>query len=75
MLFACRKCDSRPFQGATAKPAVGTVMTPAATYGKLLERAEQAICRCRRGHADDKFNFAPPEAQEISKVCAPLANR
>jgi hypothetical protein len=50
-------------------------MTPAATYGKLLERAEQAICRCRRGHADDKFNFAPPEAQEISKVCAPLANR
>ena len=49
-------------QGATAKPAVGTVMTPAATYGKLLDGMSKEFVDAAEAMPDDKFNFAPPES-------------
>jgi uncharacterized damage-inducible protein DinB len=49
-------------QGATAKPAVGTVMTPAATYGKLLDTLSKEFVDAAEAMPDDKFNFAPPES-------------
>jgi uncharacterized damage-inducible protein DinB len=47
-------------QGATAKPAVGTVMTPAATYGKLLDLLSKEFVDAAEAMPEDKFNFAPP---------------
>lgn len=49
-------------QGAGAKPAVGTVMTPAATYGKLLDTLSKEFVDAAEAMPDDKFNFAPPES-------------
>jgi uncharacterized damage-inducible protein DinB len=49
-------------QGAGAKPAVGTVMTPAATYGKLLDLLSKEFVDAAEAMPDDKFNFAPPES-------------
>jgi DinB superfamily len=46
---------------APAKPAVGTVMTPAATYGKLLSGLEKEFVEAVEAMPEDKFNFAPPE--------------
>jgi uncharacterized damage-inducible protein DinB len=43
-----------------AKPAVGTVMTPAATYGKLLNLLGKELVDAAEAMPDDKFNFAPP---------------
>jgi len=48
-------------QGAPAKPAVGTVMTPAATYGKLLDLLSKEFVDAAEAMPEDKFNFAPPE--------------
>jgi uncharacterized damage-inducible protein DinB len=45
---------------APAKPAVGTVMTPAQTYGKLLGMLEKEFVGAVEAMPDDKFNFAPP---------------
>ena len=36
---------------APAKPAVGTAVSPAQTYGKLLSGMEQRVRLGRRGHA------------------------
>ena len=44
---------------APAKPAVGTVMTPAATYGKLLSMLEKEFVDAVEAMPEDKFNFAP----------------
>ncbi|HEY1986575.1 MAG TPA: DinB family protein [Terracidiphilus sp.] len=49
-------------QAAPAKPAVGTVMSPAATYGKLLSGMEKEFVDAVEAMPEDKFNFAPPEA-------------
>jgi uncharacterized damage-inducible protein DinB len=49
-------------QGAAAKPAVGTVMTPAATYGKLLDMLSKEFVDAAEAMPEDKFNFAPPES-------------
>jgi uncharacterized damage-inducible protein DinB len=49
-------------QGAGAKPAVGTVMTPAATYGKLLDGMSKEFVDAAEAMPEDKFNFAPPES-------------
>ncbi len=49
-------------QGTTAKPAVGTVMTPAATYGKLLDGMSKEFVDAAEAMPEDKFNFAPPES-------------
>lgn len=46
-------------QAASAKPAVGTVMTPAATYGKLLGTLEKEFVDAVEAMPEDKFNFAP----------------
>src|SRR5579863_5649585 len=48
-------------QAAPAKPAVGTVMTPAGTYGKLLGILEKEFVDAVEAMPEDKFNFAPPE--------------
>ena len=49
-------------QGTTAKPAVGTVMTPAATYGKLLDMLSKEFVDAAEAMPEDKFSFAPPES-------------
>jgi uncharacterized damage-inducible protein DinB len=48
---------------APAKPAVGTQMTPAATYGKLLSNMEKEFVDAADAMPEDKFNFAPAETQ------------
>ena len=45
---------------APAKPAVGTLMTPSATYGKLLGMLEDEFVGAAEAMPDDKFDFAPP---------------
>jgi len=46
-------------QAAPAKPAAGTLMTPAATYGKLLSALEKEFVDAVEAMPEDKFNFAP----------------
>ena len=46
-------------QAAPAKPAVGTVMTPAATYGRLLDMLSKEFVDAVEAMPEDKFNFAP----------------
>jgi uncharacterized damage-inducible protein DinB len=48
-------------QAAPAKPAVGTKMTPGATYGKLLDTLSKEFVDAVEAMPEDKFNFAPPE--------------
>lgn len=43
-----------------AKPAVGTVMSPSETYGKLLGLIEKEFVGAAEAMPEDKFNFAPP---------------
>jgi len=43
-----------------AKPAVGTLMSPALTYGKLLTGMEQEFVSAAEAMPEDKYNFAPP---------------
>ena len=45
---------------APAKPAVGTQMTPAATYEKLLSGMEKEFVDAAEAMPEDKFDFAPP---------------
>ena len=45
---------------APAKPAVGTQMTPSATYDKLLSGMEKEFVDAAEAMPEDKFNFAPP---------------
>jgi uncharacterized damage-inducible protein DinB len=45
---------------APAKPAVGTVMSAAQTYGKLLSGIEQEFVGAAEAMPEDKYNFAPP---------------
>ena len=49
-------------QAGTAKPAVGTVMTPAATYGRLLDTLSKEFVDAVEAMPEDKFNFAPAES-------------
>ena len=50
-------------QAAPAKPAVGTVMTPAATYGKLLGMLSKEFVDAAEAMPEDKFNFAPTQGE------------
>ena len=43
-----------------AAPAVGTAVSPAATYGKLLAGMEQEFVSAAEAMPEDKYNFAPP---------------
>jgi uncharacterized damage-inducible protein DinB len=45
---------------APAKPAVGTLMSPSLTYGKLLSGMEQEFVSAAEAMPEDKYNFAPP---------------
>jgi len=45
-----------------AKPAIGTLMTPAQTYGKLLTLMEKEFVDAAEAMPEDKYNFAPPVA-------------
>ena len=58
-----------------AKPAVGTVMSPSATYDKLLSGMEKEFVDAAEAMPEDKFNFAPPTTAVISKACAPSADK
>ncbi len=49
-------------QATPAKPAPGTQMTPAATYGKLLDMLSKEFVDAAEAMPEDKFNFAPPES-------------
>jgi uncharacterized damage-inducible protein DinB len=46
---------------APAKPAAGTAVNPAASYGKLLSMMEKEFVDAVEAMPEDKFNFAPPE--------------
>jgi uncharacterized damage-inducible protein DinB len=45
---------------APAKPAVGTLVSPAASYDKLLSGMEKEFVDAAEAMPEDKFNFAPP---------------
>jgi uncharacterized damage-inducible protein DinB len=45
---------------APAKPAVGSLIPPAQTYGKVLSIMEQQFVSAAEAMPEDKFNFAPP---------------
>jgi uncharacterized damage-inducible protein DinB len=45
---------------APAKPAVGTAVSPSATYDKLLAGMEKEFVDAAEAMPEDKFNFAPP---------------
>src|SRR5579863_8284093 len=67
-VLACCVLAAAPTLGhsqasAPAKPAVGTVMTPAATYGKLLGMLEKEFVDAADAMPEDKFNFAPTEGE------------
>jgi uncharacterized damage-inducible protein DinB len=47
-------------QAMTAKPAVGTAVSPATTYNKLLSGEEKEFVDAAEAMPEDKFNFAPP---------------
>ena len=44
---------------APAKPAVGTVMSPAQTYGSVLSIMEKQFVSAAEAMPEDKYNFAP----------------
>jgi uncharacterized damage-inducible protein DinB len=45
---------------APAKPAVGTLISPSESYGKLLSGMEQEFVSAAEAMPEDKYNFAPP---------------
>jgi len=45
-----------------AKPAVGTAVAPAETYGKLLSNMEKEFVDAAEAMPEDKFDFSPPAA-------------
>ncbi len=47
---------------APAKPAIGTPIPPAQTYGQLLTGTEQEFVGAAEAMPEDKYNFAPPVA-------------
>jgi uncharacterized damage-inducible protein DinB len=48
---------------APAKPAVGTQMTPSATYDKLLTGMEKEFVDAAEAMPEDKFNFSPTQGE------------
>jgi uncharacterized damage-inducible protein DinB len=66
LLLCCAVATAPAFafaqETAPAKPAVGTQMTPSATYGKLLSGVEKEFVDAAEAMPEDKFNFAPPAA-------------
>src|SRR5580704_12983251 len=63
LLLCCAVAAAPAFafsQAAPAKPAVGTEMTPSATYDKLLSGMEKEFVDAAEAMPEDKFDFAPP---------------
>ncbi|MFZ0746775.1 MAG: DinB family protein [Terracidiphilus sp.] len=58
-LLAAASTLAFPQAAAPAKPAVGTLMTPAQTYGKLLSGIEQEFVSAAEAMPENKFDFAP----------------
>lgn len=50
-------------QNMPAKPAAGTKMDPAQTYGKLLSGLEKEFVSAAEAMPEDKFNFAPTQGE------------
>jgi hypothetical protein len=48
---------------APAKPAIGTPIPPAQSYGKLLSGLEQEFVGAAEAMPEEKYNFAPSAAQ------------
>jgi uncharacterized damage-inducible protein DinB len=48
---------------APAKPAVGTPIPPAQSYGKLLSGMEQEFVSAAEAMPENKFNFAPTQGE------------
>lgn len=48
---------------APAKPAVGTLMTPSQTYGKLLGLMEKQFVDAAEAMPEDKYDFAPTQGE------------
>ncbi len=48
-------------EAAPAKPAVGTQMSPAQVYGKLLSGLEKEVVPAAEAMPEDKFNFVPTQ--------------
>jgi uncharacterized damage-inducible protein DinB len=65
-IFGCCLLAAAPTfavaQATDHKPAVGTVQTPAAVYGKLLGLIEKEFVGAAEAMPDDKYDFAPPAA-------------
>jgi uncharacterized damage-inducible protein DinB len=63
--LGCLLTAASPFafaQGMTpAKPAVGTVMSPSQTYGKLLSGMEGEFVSAAEAMPEDKYDFAPTQ--------------
>jgi hypothetical protein len=45
---------------APAKPAIGSLVSPAQTYDKVLSIMEQQFVSAAEAMPEEKFNFAPP---------------
>lgn len=52
-----------PPASAPAKPAVGTLMTPSQTYGKLLGIMEQQFVGAAEAMPENKYDFAPTQGE------------
>jgi len=50
-------------QAAPAKPAVGTMVPPSATYDKLLSGMEKEFVDLAEAVPEDKYNFAPTQGE------------
>jgi hypothetical protein len=64
VLGCCLLAAASPFAfsqaAAPAKPAVGTPVSPAEVYGKLLSGMEQEFVSAAEAMPEDKYDFAPP---------------
>ena len=66
LLLGCAVAAAPAFavaQAAPAKPAVGTQMTPSATYDKLLSGMEKEFVDAAEAMPEDKFNFSPTQGE------------
>ncbi len=58
LILAQAAAPAKP--AAPAMPAVGTPVSPAQTYDKVLSIMEQQFVSAAEAMPEDKFNFAPP---------------
>jgi len=61
VVACCVLAASLSHAQAPAKPAPGTLVAPATSYGRLLGMMEKEFVDAVEAMPEDKFNFAPPE--------------